>query len=182
MNVLLALTALFVFLLSLPLFFSGWATKMGQKMLIQSKEVEDLKQALEIAKQTGTDSDIDKAQKDYNEKVSSGCFTLLGGCLMAILTTAGQIVLLVLEIVVIIAALTMHIGIPLLGYLALAVYIVATIINLIILPSYVLKAIKEAEAVGNVYAPKTNYFLKIFGWLPDLYALYIVLVIIGLLA
>lgn len=181
MNVLLALTALFVFLISLPIFFSGWLTKIGKKLEIQSKEVDGLKQALEIAKQTGTISDIDKAQKDYNEKMSNGCFTLLGGCLMAILTTAGQIVLLVLEIVVIIAALTMHIGIPLLGYLALAVYIVATIIN-IILPSYVLKAIKKAEAVGNVYAPKTNYFLKIFGWLPDLYALYIVLVIIGLLA
>lgn len=180
MNIFLALGALFTFFLSLP--FLLWnATDLLRTLVSKNKENDDLKLALEKARESGDEDSIGIAKTAYLKNLGGGYTTAIGACLVALVGVFGLFILAVSELIVIITTLALHIGIPMLGYIALVIWVLNFIYTIFIAPKQIAKKTEEAKAIGNTYIPETNYFFKGFFWLPNLYALYVVLVIIGLL-
>ncbi|HBC45214.1 MAG: hypothetical protein UX08_C0025G0004 [Candidatus Collierbacteria bacterium GW2011_GWB1_45_35] len=180
MIIFLALLSLFTFLLSLP--FLAWNTSDTLRKLVSAnKENDGLKEAYEKAKENGDDDAIELAENAYLKSLGGGCGTVIYSCLVAMFGLIGTIILAVAEVTVIVVALALHVGAPFLGYIALIIWTINLIYVLFIYPKQLAKKNEATKAIGNTYIPETNYFAKGFFWFPDLYALYIVLVIIGLL-
>lgn len=181
MTVILAILCVFCFGLALPFLFNDYA-KMSREMIIEGQKIKELKKAKDEAEKTGTPEEYLAARDLYLKASGKGCITSLNGCLTACLGYIGWYVLIATEIIVIISALALHVGNPAFGYVALAVWIIMVIYSFVIHPRIVTKKQELARAADNTYLPEsTPIAVKIFGFIPEVYAIYVLLVIIGLL-
>ena len=180
MNTILALLCVYTFALAVVLLFLD-QTKSINAVSIKVKKLNDLETKKKEAEARADYSTARTLKKEIDQltlKSAGGCAVIFTGCFFSLL---GQIQLLVLEMVVMIWALTAGIGNPLFGYIALFVWVAILLFAFFVTPKIVAQQKKQAEEAGNIYLVKpTNIFVKAIGFVPDLYILYVVLVIIGL--
>lgn len=180
MSTILAILALATFGFAVPFFFVDM-NKVINDMSARNKKWEDLKKAKEAAEAA---HDYAKAA-ELEEELENSSLSLLGklflmvsGCCLYVLAGLGHTAM---EIFVTVTALTTHVGNPIFGFISLGVMAALMLYGFLIAPKITAKEKAEAEALGNIYVSKTNWVTKILGTIPDIYALYVFLVLIGVI-
>ncbi len=178
---LLAMISLFVVVIAVPLAFISFDS-ITNKMSKALADLESSKKARDEALESLDPDMIKKSQDDYDAAIGGGIGASCTGCLLAIVALGGQLISSFGEIVVIVWALAANVGDPLYGYIALAIWLAMHAIAIFIGLAEVKVQNAAKEANVPYKAKKTPLALKLIGLLPDVYALYVFLVIIGVIA
>ena len=153
----LGLLSAFLFLFGTWALFSNPMHRMNSWLLATKKKTE-----------SGTD----------DEKAEANVM-LVGGCLVTVMFLFFAVGTMFLELVMILAALTGEVGIPELGYVALAAWFLSLAIGVLVNRSEA-KKLTRSKAEGREYeASKIPIIFRLVGYLPNLYAGYLLLVVIG---
>lgn len=180
MNTLLAIIAMSVFVLTLIMFLIN-SEAIARDYAIKKKKYNDVESDLASAEQA---NDVVKAEKLRKELLSMS-FSMLGAIVAnkggRCLGTFIAICLFVMKIILIFAALSQGIGNPVFGYTVIAIFVALFIYGSLFTRKNIAREKAKAEANGAVYVYKEGWVIKILNTVPGIYALYIFLVLVGVI-
>jgi len=178
--VLLGLLSVYVIVSGVTLFLI-LNDNLVRELIKQDYELDQARKSLDKAKENGSLSEIADAKKGYDKALGEGTRGCFDGCFKLFFGVLGGLVQIFAEVTLIIAALAMHVGLPIIGYLAFASWFASLMYDLFLSSKIAAKQKERDEALGNTYIPKKNPVRRFLQVIPIGYALYILLIVIGIL-